>query len=143
MKLHERKLFEYLYSECQGIAQKPEICNINRSEDDQWKFLSEDGQNVDKDKLYRIWSDWFRKLMRKNQEEFISRLCRNVQCVKMPDIWEDGEAVENFEDSFKQSFRYEANKNQSKNALFHLLREPGDDSPLKPVYEWLEQQSNS
>ena len=81
--------------------------------------------------------------MSKNQEEFISRLCRNVQCVKMPDIWEDGEAIENFEDSFKQSFRYEANKNQSKNALFRLLREPGDDSPLKPVYEWLEQQSNS
>ena len=83
--------------------------------------------------------------MSKNREEFISRLCRNVQCVKMPAIWEDGEAVENFEDSFKQSFCYESNKNQSKNALFRILREhgAGDDSLLKSIYEWLEQQSNS
>ena len=128
------ELFSRLLEICRNLA--PNIGN-------NWKFSSEDNRDLDEEMLRQKWEDWFCKLMSKNQEEFISRLCRNVQCVKMPDIWEDGEAVENFEDSFKQSFRYEANKNQSNNALFRLLREPGDDSPLKPIYEWLEQQSNS
>ena len=123
------ELFSRLLEICRGLA--PNAGN-------NWKFSSDDNRDLDEEKLRQKWEDWFCTLMSKNREEFISHLCRNVQCVKMPDIWEDGEAVENFEDSFKQSFRYEANKNQSNNALFRLLREPGDDSPLKPIYEWLE-----
>ena len=77
--------------------------------------------------------------MSKNRPEFISRLCRDVQSVKMPDIGEDGEAVKDFEDSFKQSFRYESHKNQSNNKFFQILGEhdAGDNSSEKRIYDWL------
>ena len=104
-----------------------------------WKFLSEDRQVLDEEELGQKWSIWFCDLMSKNRNEFISRLCRDVRSVKMPDIWADGEAVEVFEDSFKQSFRYESHKRDSRNKLFRILKEHGasDDPSEKRIYDWL------
>ena len=105
-----------------------------------WKFLSEDRQVLDEKKLRQKWKVWFCDLMSKNREEFISRLCSDVQSVKMPDIWEDVEAVKNFEDSFKQSFCYESHKNRSHNKLFQILKEydDSDDPSEKRIYDWLD-----
>ena len=78
-------------------------------------------------------------MSKKEDELFISRLCRDVRSAKMPDIWEDREAVEDFEHSFKQSFDYESHKHKSNNRLFHILREydASDDSPEKRIHDWL------
>lgn len=131
-ELGERReeLWTELLRICQDLA--PNVGN-------NWKFLSEDSQVLDEEELGQKWSVWFCDLMNKNRKEFISRLCRDIQSVKMPDIWADGEAVEDFEDSFKQSFRYESHKKGSRNKLFRLLKEHGaSDDPLeRRIYDWL------
>ena len=126
--LEERRdeLWSELLRICRDLA--PNVGN-------NWKFLSEDSQDLDEEELDQRWSDWFCKLMSKNREEFISRLCHDIQSVKMPDIWEDGEAVKDFECSFKQSFRYELHKNKSYNKLFHILKKHGTSD--NPSGKWL------
>lgn len=125
------ELWSELLKRCRILA--PKVGN-------NWKFLSEDSQVLDEEKLGQKWSAWFCNLMRKKRDKlFISRLCRDIQSVKMPDIWADGEAVKDFEDSFKQSFCYESNKNKSNNKLLRLLEEHGaNDGSLKElIYDWL------
>ena len=132
-KENSKELFDKLLEICRDIAPK-----VGES----WKFRSKDSQDLNESMLRQKWSDWFRKLMKKNQEVVISRLCGGVQTVSMPDIWEDGEAVKKFVDSFKQSFLYELDhKNKSLNKLFHLLWKCGarDDNSLEEAIQKLMQ----
>ena len=117
---NKKELYNELLKECQRIvcqARKLNIVDFMGG----WKFLSDNGR-VDENKLRGEWDRWFKKLMQKNNEEVISRLCHDVRSVKMPDIWEDREAVKVFKDSFKNSFRYyKEHKKGSKNKLFHFF----------------------
>ena len=123
LETEREKIFAELLKACWVLASK---MKSDPNAGKNWKFLSEDGQDLDERELHQSWSDWFCQLMRKNQEEFISRLCRDIQYVRMPNIWEDRGAIEDFVESFKQSFLYELHhKNKSPNKLFRLLKDHG------------------
>ena len=116
---NKEELYNELLKECQRIvcqARKLKIVDFMGG----WTFLSDNGR-VDENKLRGEWDRWFKKLMKKNNDAFISRLCHYVRPVKMLDVWEDGEAAKVFEESFKNSFLYEKNKNQPKNHLFKFF----------------------
>ena len=143
--LEEKKeqLWTKLLEICQGLAP-----TVGKG----WGFVSENGC-LNKDKLEGRWSRWFENhIQKKNEKEFISRLCREVQFVRMPDIWEDKWAVEDFKDSFKNSFLYEKNRNQSKNhlfwffeffpqreAIFNAMRRLADGGEVSRIMKELEQ----
>ena len=97
-----------------------------------WTFLSEDGQDLDKDKLSNACESWFRRLMGK--KEFIPRLCGYARPVNMPNVWEDEDAVRDFEDSFNESFNYELLRCKSHNVLFCRLS--NDRSFKKEFNAW-------
>ena len=122
---NKEELYDKLLKECRRIVDRGIDAFRDAFRDgEKWKFLSVNGRDLDLDEktLRKEWDDWFEKLREKNNEEFISRLCHYVQSVKMPDVWEDGEATEVFEDSFKNSFRYyKEHKKGSTNKLFHFF----------------------
>ena len=139
-----REIFEKLSEECQRlVVPVSEYMGSDQGKRDSgWKFLSKKSQSLDKKKLCQNWSVYFCKLMEKNQDEYIRRLCRNVRYAKMPDVWEDGDAVKDFQRSFCDSFLYELNKNQSQNELLKRLQKHGAGAHScwkQAVERWLEQ----
>ena len=147
LEKNQEEVFKKLQEECCRLAEKvAEYMQSNPSNgEDQWKFLSEDGQGLNENRLSKEWSIWFEKLMNKKGEDFIHRLCHNVRCVQMPDVWKDqaGRAAKDFEESFKNSFKYELEKKQrqsrqSRNQLLKLLEENGaSGGSLEAFIKWL------
>ena len=144
LEKNQEEVFKKLQKECCRLAEKVvEYMQSNpRKGEDQWKFLSEDGQSLNKKRLSEEWSKWFIKLMKKKGDDFIHRLCHNVKSVQMPDIWKDQatQAAKDFEESFKNSFKYESEKSQSRNQLLKLLKEHGtSDGSLEVFKKWLDE----
>ena len=143
-KLETRKeeIWCALLEKCQiiygNIISREKSENLYSKHRKSWQFSSSEIDGLDEEFLRKKYEDWFKKLNRSNKKEFISRLCGNVQFTKMPDIWEDEEAVEDFEGSFKQSFNYLSSKSGSKNELLRLLKDNSSNgSPLRRIHDWL------
>ena len=135
------EIFKKLQVVCEDIIEymKSNSNNIK----DQWKFLK-DG-HLAKEMLRGKLEDLFYNLKKKNNPEFIHRLCRDVKEVRMPDMREDPFAFKDFGESFKESFdyewnKYESNRRGSTNQLFKLLIDPDASNGLswEAVRQWLE-----
>ncbi len=88
----------------------------------QWPFVV-DGV-LDTDKLEKKWDQWFETLAAKLESEaFKQRLVCNVRHTKMPNIWEDPEAVSDFEDSFFESLAYKLTKHNTRNVIARNYRQ--------------------
>ena len=137
---YREEIFKELQVVCENIIKYMKSNNIK----DQWKFLKKDG-HLDKKMLRYKLEELFYNLKKKNNPEFIHRLCRDVKEVWMPDMREATFAFEDFAKSFKESFDYEWNKYESnrggpKNQLLKLLIDPdaSNGPSWEAVRQWLE-----
>ena len=104
LEKHADTLYLKIHSLCNSLV--PEVWD----QDERWRYMTKDGK-LNTDSLSKDWKKWLTSLTRKlESEEFIKRLCTSVCYVKMPDIWEDLSAADEFTTSFFDSLAYELNR---------------------------------
>ena len=81
----------------------------------------------------KAWSSWYKNVEQKvSNEQYFKRLVCTIQSVPVPDVWNNPEDSEEFEDSFCNSLSYAINK-RSSNEIVKAFKELGLDNDIDKI----------